>query len=164
MTSRASATALNGAPATPSIALPFLERATLMAISVAPPPGASDGLNTTFLATDMASAKLRSISLRISFEGPRRRMVHALGDLHSVRKVKYLLGFRQLARIVGLCAYTYSSPNFSMWNKPQSVPTSDSLRSSTLLTIVAPTALAILLLSDFLTLRMAVIGGSALSR
>ena len=90
ITSRASATALKGAPSTPSIALPFLASATLMAISVAPPPGARVGLKTTFRATDMASAKFRSISFRMSLEGPRRRIVHALGDLHSVKKVKYL--------------------------------------------------------------------------
>jgi hypothetical protein len=63
---------------------------TLIAISVAPPPGAKSGLNTTFLATDMASARFRSISFKMSFEGPRRKMVHAFGVLHSVRKVKYL--------------------------------------------------------------------------
>ena len=96
------------------------------------------GLNTTFLATLMASAKFLSISFKISFDGPRSKIVHALGDLHSSRNVKY------------------SSPSFSMWNKPHSVPTSVSLKSSTLLTMVAPTARAIRLLSDFRTRRRAV--------
>lgn len=146
MTSRASAMALYGAPATPGIDLAFSDSATLIAISVAPPPGASRGLNTTLRATDMASARLRSISFRMSFDGPRSRIVHALGDLQSSRKVKY------------------SSPSFSMWNRPHPVPTSESRRSSTRLTIVAPTARAIRLLSDFLTRRIAVMGGSALRR
>lgn len=127
-----------GAPATPGRLFAFSFSATEMAISVAPPPGARIGLKTTFRATDMASAKFRSISLRMSFEGPRRRMVHALGDLHWSRKVKY------------------SSPSFSMWKRPHWSPTSDSRRSSTRLTIVAPTARAIRLLSDFRTRRKAV--------
>ena len=38
----------------------------------------------------MASARFRSISLRISFDGPRRRIVHAFGDLHSSKNEKYL--------------------------------------------------------------------------
>lgn len=36
----------------------------------------------------MALARFRSILLRMSFEGPRRRMVQ-LGEAYSVRKVKY---------------------------------------------------------------------------
>ena len=48
------------------------------------------GLKTTFRATDMASARFRSISFRISFDGPRRRIVHAFGDLHSSKNEKYL--------------------------------------------------------------------------
>jgi hypothetical protein len=90
ITSKASATARYGAPATPSMALAFLASATLIAISVAPPPGANVGLNTTFRATDMASARFRSISLRISFDGPRSKIVQAFGDLHSSMNVKYL--------------------------------------------------------------------------
>ena len=43
-----------------------------------------------------------------------------------------------------------------MWNMPHSVPTSASLRSSIRLTMVAPTARAIRLLSDFRTRRRAV--------
>ena len=62
-----------------------------MAISVAPPPGARIGLKTTFLATDMASARFRSISFKISFDGPRSRIVHAFGDLHSSKNEKYLI-------------------------------------------------------------------------
>jgi phage gp16-like protein len=61
-----------------------------MAISVAPPPGARVGLKTALRATDMASARFLSISLRMSFDGPRRRIVQALGVVHSVRNVKYL--------------------------------------------------------------------------
>lgn len=90
ITSIASATALYGHPSTPTIVLAFACNPTLTAISVAPPPGASNGLKKTFRATDMASARLRSISLRISLEGPRRRIVQAFGDAHSVRNVKYL--------------------------------------------------------------------------
>lgn len=78
----ASATALNGQPSTPWIDRAFACKPTLMAISVAPPPGARIGLKKTFRATDIASARLRSISLRMSFEGPRRRIVHAFGVLH----------------------------------------------------------------------------------
>lgn len=90
MTSIASATARNGHPSTPTTLRALACSPTLMAISVAPPPGARVGLKTTFRATDMASARLRSISLRMSFDGPRRRMVQAFGVWHSVRKVKYL--------------------------------------------------------------------------
>lgn len=56
------------------------------------------GLKTTLRATDMASARFLSISLRMSFDGPRRRMVHALGVLHSVRNVKYLRNDKQEGR------------------------------------------------------------------
>lgn len=63
-----------------------------MAISVAPPPGARTGLKNTLRATDIASARFRSISFRMSFEGPRRSIVHALGAVHSTRNVKYLKG------------------------------------------------------------------------
>ena len=48
------------------------------------------GLKTTFRATDMASARFRSISFKMSFDGPRRRIVHAFGDLHSSKNEKYL--------------------------------------------------------------------------
>jgi hypothetical protein len=50
----------------------------------------------------------------------------------------------------------YSSPIFSMLKRPQPTPMSASRISSTRLTIVAPTALAIRLLSVFLTRRRAV--------
>ena len=90
ITSKASAIALYGAPATPGSNLAFSLNETEMAISVAPPPGARIGLKTTFRATDMASARFRSISFRISFDGPRRRIVHAFGDLHSSKNEKYL--------------------------------------------------------------------------
>ena len=92
MTSSASATARKGPASTPVTARARACRPTEMAISTAPPPGTSVGLKTTLRATDMASAKLRSISFRMSLDGPRRRMVHAFGVEHSVRKVKYLWG------------------------------------------------------------------------
>ena len=49
----------------------------------------------------------------------------------------------------------YSSPIFSMLNSPHRVPISDSRRSSTRFTIVAPTARAMRLLSDLRTRRSA---------
>ena len=52
---------------------------------------------------------------------------------------------------------TYSSPNLLISNSPAPIPTSSSFNSSVLLTIVAPHARAILLLSVFLTLLIAVI-------
>jgi hypothetical protein len=92
----------------------------------------------------------------MSFEGPRKRMVHALGVSQSVRKVKYLEKLKIEARRRTSGKKTaYSSPIFSIWNNPHSVPTSASLRSSIRLTIVAPTARAIRLLSDFRTLLIA---------
>ena len=90
ITSIASATALKGHPSTPCTVLAFACRTTLTAISVAPPPGARVGLKTTLRATAMASARLRSISFRMSLDGPRRRIVQAFGVVHSVRNVKYL--------------------------------------------------------------------------
>ena len=61
-----------------------------MAISVALPPGVSIRLKTTLQVMDIASARLQSILFGMSLEGPWRRIVHALGISHSVRKVKYL--------------------------------------------------------------------------
>lgn len=95
ITSNASATALNGHPSTPVTLRALACNPTLIAISVAPPPGARRGLKYALRATLRASARLRSISLSMSLEGPRRRMVHALGFLHSVRNVKYLSGSRK---------------------------------------------------------------------
>lgn len=158
MTSMASATALNGHPSTPWMLRALTWRPTLMAISVAPPPGANIGLKKTFRATDMASARLRSISFRMSFEGPRRRIVHAFGVLHSVRNVKYLSkegAMRFSEHMRDGCVQTYSSPIFSMLKSPHFVPTSDSRRSSTRFTMVAPTARAMRLLSDLRTRRSA---------
>ena len=96
MTSSASATARNGPASTPVTARARACRPTATAISTAPPPGTSVGLKTTLRATDIASARLRSISFRMSFEGPRRRIVQAFGVVHSVRKVKYLWGGRSV--------------------------------------------------------------------
>lgn len=161
MTSKLSAIALNGHASAPSTLLAFWVRRTLTAISVAPPPGASRGLKKTFRATAMASARLRSISFRMSLEGPRRRIVHALGDVHSVRKVKYLgrdIIYHEFKIMkVRKPMDTDSSPSFSMLKRPHSVPTSASRRSSTRLTTVAPTARAMRLLSDLRTRRKAVI-------
>lgn len=137
ITSIASATALNGHPSTPNTLFAFACNPTLIAISVAPPPGISFGLKTALRATDIASARFRSISWRMSFEGPRSKIVQAFGFLHFVKSVKY------------------SSPSFSILNRPHPVPTSDSRRSSMRLTMVAPTARAMRLLSDFLTRRIA---------
>ena len=64
--------------------------------------------------------------------------MQALGSLQPVRKVKY------------------SSPIFSISKRPQRVPTSVSCRSSSRLTMVAPVARAILLLSVLRTRRRAV--------
>jgi hypothetical protein len=159
MTSSASATALKGPASTPVTARARACRPTEMAISTAPPPGTSVGLKTTLRATDMASARLRSISFRMSLDGPRRRMVHAFGVEHSVRKVKYLWEGREelwLATSVKRKKNGfYSSPIFSTLNSPHRVPMSDSRRSSTRFTIVPPTARAIRLLSDLRTRRSA---------
>ncbi len=86
----------------------------------------------------MASCRFRSISLRTSFEGPRRRMVQALGLRHWVMKVKY------------------SSPIFEISKSPHWVPMSEAVRSSTRFTIVAPVARAMRLLSVLRTRRRAV--------
>jgi len=90
MTSRASATARYGQLSIPCIVFPFFCKLTEIAISVAPPPGDKNGLNTTLRATDMASARLRSISFRTSLDGPLSRIVHAFGAIHFVRNAKYL--------------------------------------------------------------------------
>ncbi|ANB12099.1 hypothetical protein AWJ20_335 [Sugiyamaella lignohabitans] len=119
------------------MALALSASRTERAISVAPPPGDSLGSKHTLRATDMASCKLRSISDKISLEGPRNRIVQAPGSSHSVKNVKY------------------SSPMSSILNKPHWVPMSDSRISSTRFTIVAPVALAIRLLSPLRTLRRA---------
>jgi hypothetical protein len=114
ITSIASATALYGHPSTPTTVLAFACRPTLTAISVAPPPGASIGLKTTLRATDMASARLRSISFRMSLDGPRRRIVHAFGVSHSVRNVKYLLMEIIIVRIMRWCrAFPLTRPRSS---------------------------------------------------
>lgn len=151
ITSIASATALKGQPSIPVTLRALACRPTLIAISVAPPPGARMGLKKTFRATDIASARLRSISLRMSFEGPRSNIVHALGVLHSTRKVKYLLKRSSAVRYILLIYFTYSSPIFSTLKSPHFVPTSDSRKSSARLTMVAPVARAIRLLSDLRT-------------
>mmetsp|Transcript_6791 Transcript_6791/g.28099 ORF Transcript_6791/g.28099 Transcript_6791/m.28099 type:complete len:227 (+) Transcript_6791:3909-4589(+) len=138
ITSRAWPIALNGHCSTPSILSASSEMARLTAISTAPPPGSSLGSCTTFLATPIASWRLRSTSLRTSLEAPRRMMEHALGSLQSTKKEKY------------------SSPSFSTLKRPAPVPMSSSLSSSTRCTMEAPVARAMRLLSVFLTLRSAV--------
>ncbi|KAH3662511.1 hypothetical protein OGAPHI_005763 [Ogataea philodendri] len=134
ITSNASATAWYGHCCTPSIFLALSAKPTLTAISVAPPPGASDGSKNTFLVTAMASCRFLSISFKTSLDGPRNSTVHAPGSLHFTRNVKY------------------SSPISFTSNRPHLVPTSDSFRSSTRFTMVAPVDLEILLLSLFFTL------------
>jgi len=108
MTSKAPARALYGHYIVPSTEDAFSRRRQASSISRAPPPGASMGLTTTFLATPRASCKFLSISLRTSLEAPLRMIEQALGSLHSVMKVKY------------------SSPILLTAKSPQFVPTSDS--------------------------------------
>ncbi|PKI44080.1 hypothetical protein CRG98_035542 [Punica granatum] len=113
--------------------------------SVAPPPGTSFGFLMMFLATDIASfqlclygtCKFLSTSFSKSLLAPLKSTVQALGSLQSTIKAKN------------------SSPIFLTSNSPAPVPTSDSCNSSGLFTIVAPQAFAILLLSVFLSLLMA---------
>lgn len=50
---------------------------------------------------------------------------------------------------------SYSSPILRISNKPQPVPTSDSFKSAVSLTIVAPVAREIRLVSDFFVRRKA---------
>lgn len=92
----------------------------------------------TFLATPMASCKFRSISFNTSFEGPLKRIVHARGSLHFVRKVKY------------------SSPILEISKRPQLVPRSEGWMFRTSVMIVAPVARATRLLSVLRTRRIAV--------
>ena len=138
MTSSADPMARNGHCSTPSILDASSVMALDTAISTAPPPGSKRGSCTTFLATPMASSRLRSISFKMSLLAPRRTMVHALGSSQSTMNVKY------------------SSPIFSTLNKPAPVPISDSRISSTLDTMVAPAARAMRLLSVLRTRRNAV--------
>mmetsp|Transcript_21870 Transcript_21870/g.55479 ORF Transcript_21870/g.55479 Transcript_21870/m.55479 type:complete len:323 (-) Transcript_21870:663-1631(-) len=129
MTSKAMPAALYGHCSAPDTLFDFSASATEMAISHAPPPGTSMGDWKMLRATDMASIKLRSTSLSTSFEAPRSRIVQALGASQSMKKVKN------------------SSPILATSNRPQPVPTSDSLSSSVRLTMVAPHARAMRLLS-----------------
>mmetsp|Transcript_45497 Transcript_45497/g.114561 ORF Transcript_45497/g.114561 Transcript_45497/m.114561 type:complete len:205 (-) Transcript_45497:718-1332(-) len=89
-----------------------------------------------FRATQKASCKFRSISLRTSREAPRRRTEQALGSSHCVMKVKY------------------SSPIFLIWKSPHLLPTIDSVNSSVRLQIIAPVQRAMRLLSVFLIRRI----------
>eukprot|EP00835_Amoeboradix_gromovi_P001928 NODE_98_length_21025_cov_0.475055.p17 type:complete len:100 gc:universal NODE_98_length_21025_cov_0.475055:18563-18264(-) len=89
-------------------------------------------------ATQRASCKFLSNSLIMSFAGPRNMMVHAFRFMHSSMKVKY------------------SSPIWVTLKSLQFNPTSDSTNSSGLLTMRAPQTRCNLKLSDFLTLRIAV--------
>ncbi|KAI4347415.1 hypothetical protein L6164_008231 [Bauhinia variegata] len=114
--------------------------------SVAPPPGTSLGSLIIFLATDMASchgnmlqkaSSFLSTSFKRSLLAPLNSTVQAFGSSQSTIKAKN------------------SSPIFLTSNNPAPVPTSDSCNSSGLFTITAPHALAILLLSVFLSLLIA---------
>ena len=80
--------------------------------------------------------------------------MHALGVVHSVRNVKYLVQVQVTKTVETRKIKTHSSPIFSILNSPHLLPTSDSRKSSGRLTIVAPTASAIRLLSDLRTRRM----------
>jgi len=101
---------------------------------MAPPPGTNLGLIIMFLETARASWRFLSSSFKTSLDAPLRRIVQALGFLHSRKKVKN------------------SSPILLISNRPHWVPMSDSWISSGLLTILAPETLATLLLSVFLIL------------
>ncbi|KAH1207109.1 hypothetical protein GmHk_16G047368 [Glycine max] len=116
----------------PSIDELFCFKAADTVNSVAPPPGTSFGFFIMFLATDMASCQENK-----SLLAPLSRTVQALGSLQSTINAKY------------------SSPIFLTSNNPAPVPTSDSCNSSGLFTITAPQAFAILLLSVFLSLLIA---------
>mmetsp|Transcript_37015 Transcript_37015/g.82278 ORF Transcript_37015/g.82278 Transcript_37015/m.82278 type:complete len:233 (+) Transcript_37015:882-1580(+) len=112
-------------------------RPRLTAISQAPPPGTRRGSMQMFRATPMASTRFRSTSLRMSLDAPRSTMLHALGSLQSTTQQKN------------------SSPILITSNRPAPVPMSLSRISSVLCTMVAPHALAILLLSVLRRRRMA---------
>ncbi|KAI4351938.1 hypothetical protein L6164_006237 [Bauhinia variegata] len=105
--------------------------------SVAPPPGTSVGFFIIFLATDMASCHRKMLQKSRSLLAPLNSTVQAFGSLQSTINAKN------------------SSPIFLTSNNPAPVPTSDSCNSSGLFTITAPHALAILLLSVFLSLLIA---------
>mmetsp|Transcript_9827 Transcript_9827/g.18353 ORF Transcript_9827/g.18353 Transcript_9827/m.18353 type:complete len:213 (+) Transcript_9827:511-1149(+) len=137
MTSAAAPTERYGHCSTPSKVAARSSRRRLMAISHAPPPGTILGSMTMFRATPIASMRLRSTSLRISFDAPRRTTVHALGSLQSTMKVKK------------------SSPILTTSKRPAPVPMSLSWISSVRWTMVAPVARAIRLLSVLRRRRMA---------
>mmetsp|Transcript_40509 Transcript_40509/g.95940 ORF Transcript_40509/g.95940 Transcript_40509/m.95940 type:complete len:216 (-) Transcript_40509:917-1564(-) len=137
-TSSASATTVKGHLCTPVTLSASLRRCVAMAISTAPPPGRRVGSRATLRATSMQSCRFRSTSLRRSLEGPRRRMVQALGDLQSTKNEKY------------------SSPIFSTWKVPHSVPTWASVSSIGRWQMVAPVTRAMRLLSVLRSRRRAV--------
>ena len=91
-----------------------MQVSTKVAISTAI-PGTSVGLKTTLRVTDMASARLRSTSFEMTLDSSRRSMVHALGVVYSVRKVKYLRIFDRSC----VCEEreTHSLPIFSIWDQ-----------------------------------------------
>lgn len=134
ITSSACPTALNGHYSIPSMFCETWERWWERCISIAPPPGTMNGLLTTFLPTPKASWIFLSTSFKTSFEAPLRQIEQAFGFLQFSKKDQY------------------SSPISSTLNNPHYVPKSVSTISSGLWTIVAPVALASLLLSDFLAL------------
>mmetsp|Transcript_15100 Transcript_15100/g.40497 ORF Transcript_15100/g.40497 Transcript_15100/m.40497 type:complete len:218 (+) Transcript_15100:232-885(+) len=136
MTSSASPTAPYGICATPCMLLAFCVSRWLMVISIAPPPGTSRGFRMMLRATHIASSRLRSTSFKTSLEPPRSTIVHAFGDAQSTMYEKY------------------SSPILRTSKSPALVPTSDSFRSSGRLTIVAPVARAMRLLSVLRSRRM----------
>mmetsp|Transcript_35197 Transcript_35197/g.99642 ORF Transcript_35197/g.99642 Transcript_35197/m.99642 type:complete len:320 (-) Transcript_35197:1151-2110(-) len=137
ITSRVEATARYAHCSVPCTLSAFSRSFFDTAISTAPPPGTSLGFRHTFLATPMASARLRSTSFKMSLEGPRSMMVQAFGSSQSMTNAKY------------------SSPIFLTSNSPALVPMSSARISSGRLTIVAPQARAMRLLSVLRRRRMA---------
>mmetsp|Transcript_4233 Transcript_4233/g.12171 ORF Transcript_4233/g.12171 Transcript_4233/m.12171 type:complete len:232 (-) Transcript_4233:716-1411(-) len=118
------------------MALAFSFSRAASSISVAPPPGSMRGSKMMLRATQKASCKFRSISLRTSREAPLNNTEQALGSSHSVMKVKY------------------SSPIFLIEKRPHFVPTMFSVSSSVRLQICAPVTRAMRLLSVFLMRRI----------
>uniref|UniRef100_A0A7C9CJN7 Uncharacterized protein n=1 Tax=Opuntia streptacantha TaxID=393608 RepID=A0A7C9CJN7_OPUST len=137
MASKAKAAASYGHFSMPSMEELFCFKVADTVSSVAPPPGTSFGFFIIFLATHIASCRFLSTSFKRSLLAPRNNIVQAFGSLQSTINAKN------------------SSPIFLTSKSPAPVPTSDSCSSSGLFTMTAPHALAILLLSVFLTLLIA---------
>lgn len=73
----------------PEYLLPYSFILAEIYISVAPPPGTNLGSQYKFLDTPKQSWRFLSISLSTSFEAPLKRIVQAVGFLHSIKYEKY---------------------------------------------------------------------------